>query len=86
MTDASAKSATTLIVGAVALALMLTGAQAQSMGGDSGGGGLGGGHKRQQQKTDSKAADQKPKVDEKAYDAALKSLPDKKYDPWSGVR
>jgi hypothetical protein len=82
MTDASAKSATTLIFCAVAIALMLTGAQAQSMGG----GGTGGGHKRQQQKTDSKTADQKPKVDEKAYDAALKSLPDKKYDPWLGVR
>jgi hypothetical protein len=29
---------------------------------------------------------QKPKADDKAYNAALKSLPDKPYDPWHGVR
>jgi hypothetical protein len=28
----------------------------------------------------------KPKPDEKAYNAALKNLPDKQYDPWRGVR
>ncbi len=33
-----------------------------------------------------KGAEQKPKVDEKAYSAALRNLPDKQYDPWHGVR
>ena len=28
----------------------------------------------------------KVKANEKAYDAALKNLPDKQYDPWRGVR
>jgi len=46
-------------------------------------GGFGGGHK--QQKSD-KPAEQKPKVDDKAYKNALKSLPDKPYDPWHGAR
>jgi hypothetical protein len=27
-----------------------------------------------------------PKVDDKAYKAALKNIPDKQYDPWRGVR
>lgn len=30
--------------------------------------------------------ERKPKVDDKAYGAALNTLPDKKYDPWLGVR
>jgi hypothetical protein len=64
----------------MAIALMTAGAAAQSMGS----GGFGGGHKHQQ-KSD-KTAEQKPKVDEKAYAAALKTLPDKAYDPWHGVR
>jgi hypothetical protein len=29
---------------------------------------------------------QKVKANDKAYDAALKNLPDKQYDPWRGVR
>ena len=28
----------------------------------------------------------KVKVNDKAYNAALKNLPDKRYDPWHGVR
>ena len=28
----------------------------------------------------------KPKVNDKAYNAALHNLPDKPYDPWHGVR
>jgi hypothetical protein len=27
----------------------------------------------------------KPKADDKAYNSALKSLPDKQYDPWHGM-
>ena len=30
--------------------------------------------------------DQKAKVNDKAYNAALRNLPDKQYDPWHGVR
>lgn len=78
--SAKSSSATAVIAG-LAVVFMLTGAQAQSMGGMGGGGG---GH-RHQQKTDQAAAP-KPKVDEKAYAAALKTLPDKKYDPWHNVR
>lgn len=28
----------------------------------------------------------RPKANDKAYNAALKNLPDKQYDPWHGVR
>jgi ribosomal protein S25 len=48
--------------------------------------GTGGGQKRHQQKTDKSAAQTAPKADEKAYNAALKRLPNKPYDPWSGAR
>jgi hypothetical protein len=48
--------------------------------------GTGGGQKRHQQKTDKSAAQTAPKADEKAYNAALKSLPNKPYDPWFGAR
>jgi hypothetical protein len=47
------------------------------------GGGPGGGRKHKEQKTDVSTA---PKADEKAYNAALKSLPNKPYDPWFGAR
>jgi hypothetical protein len=44
-------------------------------------GGRQGGHKRD----DTKAEDKKPKVDDKAYQEALKRIPDpkEKYDPWA---
>jgi len=29
---------------------------------------------------------EKPKANDKAYNAALRNLPDKQYDPWHGVR
>jgi hypothetical protein len=37
---------------------------------------------------DKKTEDKKPKVDEKAYNEALKRIPEpkEKYDPWSGAR
>jgi hypothetical protein len=47
--------------------------------------GIGGGGHKHQQKTD-KSDPQKPKADDEAYNAALKSLPDKPYDPWQGAR
>jgi len=60
----------------VLLALMVSGANAQMMGG--------GGHKQRQDTA--KNETQTPKADEKAYAAAISSLPDKQYDPWHGVR
>ena len=29
---------------------------------------------------------QKPKANDKAYNSALRNLPNKQYDPWHGVR
>jgi hypothetical protein len=59
-------------------------ASAQMTGSGSGGGGGGGGRKHQQEPKTTDTT--KPKADDKAYNAALKSLPDKPYDPWSGAR
>jgi hypothetical protein len=65
---------------AFAIGLVTVGAQAQGMGGS-----MGGGHKHQKQ-TDT-TGPQKPRTDDKAYNAALKSVPDKpKPDPWQGAR
>ncbi len=60
----------------IALALTVSGAQAQM---------TGGGHK-QRQDSAAKSDTQKPKADEQAYTAALSSIPDKPSDPWHGVR
>jgi hypothetical protein len=70
-----------LVIVGLALALLTSGAEAQTVGG----GGFGGGHKQHQQNA-TKTDTQKPKADEKAYAAALKNLPDKQFDPWHGVR
>jgi hypothetical protein len=71
---------------ASAVVLVMTSAQAQDVGGmgGMGSGGFGGRHRGQQQKN-AKAATTTPKADEKAYNAALKGIPDKPYDPWRGV-
>jgi hypothetical protein len=37
-------------------------------------------------RTNEQDAGQKPKANDKAYNAVLKNLPDKQYDPWHGVR
>ena len=66
-----------LAVAAALLALAMGPASAQMPGGKHRPGG------------DEKAkTDNKPKVDEKAYNEALKRIPDpkEKYDPWSGAR
>ncbi len=65
---------TKILLLASAIALMTASAQAQSMGG-----------RKHQQKTDKTTA-AKPKADDKAYAAALKTLPDKQFDPWRNVR
>jgi hypothetical protein len=69
-----------LVVAVFAVTSLLSVALAQQAGS-----GPGGGRKHHEQKTDA-AASTAPKADEKAYNAALKSLPNKPYDPWSGTR
>jgi hypothetical protein len=70
-----------VMAAALAVALMATSAQAQG-----GGMGGGGGRHQKQQKTD-KPASTASKADEKAYNAALKLIPDKKApDPWGNMR
>lgn len=61
-----------LMMTALALAVMLTPAAAQMAGKRNTGG-------------EKKAAPAAPKIDEKAYKAALEKIPDskEKYDPWS---
>jgi hypothetical protein len=67
------------VVAAFSVALLISAAQAQQAGTGPGG------RKHHEQKTDS-AASTTLKADEKAYNGALKSLPNKPYDPWSGTR
>jgi hypothetical protein len=64
-----------ILLSITALALLAAPAYAQ-VGGKRGGGGA-----------DHAADPSKPKVDEKAYKAALERIPDakEKYDPWGGV-
>ncbi len=64
-----------LLLATFAVALLVGSADAQAPGG---------GGRKHAQKSE-KAAEQKPKADEKAYKNALKSLPDKPYDPWHGT-
>ena len=63
----------TLAMAVAVLALLAVPAQAQ------------GGGKRGHQSDNTKAEDKKPKVDDKAYQEALKRIPDskEKYDPWA---
>ena len=64
----------TLTVGVMALALATTPAYAQM-----------GGGKRPRGDDNKKTEEKKPKVDDKAYQEALKRIPDskEKYDPWA---
>jgi hypothetical protein len=75
-----------ILATALAIALMMTSAGAQGVGGTGGMGGSGFGGRHQQGGKTAKTATPKPKVDEKAYNAALKTIPDKPFDAWSGVR
>ena len=71
------------ILVAAIIAGMMVPACAQGMSGGMGGGLPGGrGHHGLKQKSEQP----KRKVDEKAYKSALDKLPDKKFDPWQGVR
>jgi Skp family chaperone for outer membrane proteins len=74
-----------LLIAGLALAAMTSGAYAQA----TPGGALGpasqiGQHAAKAGENDK--SDGKVKANEKAYNAALKNLPDKQYDPWHGVR
>ena len=69
-----------LIIAIMTVALLTQNCYAQA-----GEGGSGGGRKQHQQKADKPTA-QTPKADDKAYSAALKSLPNKPFDPWHGAR
>ncbi|MBR0709545.1 MULTISPECIES: hypothetical protein [Bradyrhizobium] len=62
-----------LVIAAAVLALACGAAEAQG---------------RRQPNDGAKPADNKPKVDEKAYKAALERIPEpkEKYDPWGGAR
>lgn len=62
-----------LVIAAAVLALTAASAQAQG---------------RRQPNAGPKPADNTPKVDEKAYKAALERIPEPKdkYDPWGGAR
>lgn len=62
-----------LVIAAAMLALTAASAQAQG---------------RRQPHDAAKPADSTPKVDEKAYKAALERIPEskEKYDPWGGAR
>lgn len=67
----------TWAIAAALLALLMASASAQMPGG------------KHRPSDDSKAkTDNTPKVDEKAYNEALKRIPEpkEKYDPWSGAR
>jgi len=60
----------------VALTIVLLAIPAHAQGGPGGRK-----HRSSEQKTE-----RKPKADDKAYNKALSSLPDKKYDPWGNMR
>jgi len=79
--DGPLEGSVRILIAALAFALLTQGAYAQGIGGP---GGFGGGRKQQQQQKPDKEA--KPKADDKAYNAALKGIPNKQYDPWHGVR
>lgn len=64
-----------LVIAAAVLALTAASAEAQGRG-------------RGQPNESGQKADNRPKIDEKAYKAALERIPEpkEKYDPWSGAR
>ncbi|MCK1745552.1 hypothetical protein IVA80_33515 [Bradyrhizobium sp. 139] len=64
-----------LVIAAAVLALTVASAQAQGRG-------------TGQPNESGQKSDNKPKVDERAYKAALERIPEpkEKYDPWSGAR
>jgi hypothetical protein len=75
-----------LVIATLATVLITTAFLTQSSYAQAPGGGGSGGGRRQHQQKENKPASTAPKADEKAYNAALKSLPNKPFDPWRGAR
>lgn len=72
-----------LLIAAFAMALTMASAQAQiGPGGLAPGSGIG----KSVSQAEARGGTTKPKSDDKAYNAVLRNLPDKQYDPWHGVR
>jgi hypothetical protein len=65
----------------LSFSILAQNAHAQGMGGMGGGRG-----KQRQPDTQSSTKDKPAKADEKAYQNALKSIPEKKVDPWGSMR
>ena len=65
----------------LSIAILVSVANAQQATSESGNG-----QKRHKQKVEKSTTQTAPKANEKAYSAALKSLPNKPYDPWFGAR
>jgi len=66
-----------ILSAALALSVMAASAQAQM--------GAPGGRQPFDKRNQKSSEPAKPKADDKAYSSALKSLPDKQYDPWHGM-
>jgi len=77
-----------LLIGGLALALMTASAQAQmtTQSALPAGAGVGEAADAASRAARNKIDDQKPKANDSAYNAALRNLPNKQYDPWHGVR
>ena len=71
-----------ILIAALAIAVTMASAQAQvaGVGGPIPGSQIG------KHVSDQHTEGPKVKVDDKAYNSALRNLPDKQYDPWHGVR
>ena len=68
-----------LLTAAFACGLVTASAHAQ-------GGAAGSAHGKHGRQQPEKGEPQKPKIDDKAYNAALRHIPDRKYDAWHSVR
>jgi len=71
---------------ALATTLAMTSAQAQVSPSTNAAQQVGAHASKTMQQADEYEAAKKVKANEKAYDAVMKNLPDKQYDPWHGVR
>jgi hypothetical protein len=61
-------------------------AQATTGGADATSGSRGGAGGKHRNGSGAKTQEQKPKVDDKEYRAAIDRLPDQKFDPWKNAR
>ena len=69
-----------------AMALMLTTVSAFAQAGGLPGSSIGQHVQKSSDQTDPAKNAAQRKTDDKAYNAALRNLPNKEYDPWHGVR